>query len=104
MGKQDPFIRFMYDGKKMDTDVKDDAGKDAKWNETFQFPNVFQRLKGEDTLTFEAYDKDLTSSELLCKTEPLDYVDLLGTTEVNNMELELFDAKGNAAGKVLVST
>ena len=28
-GKQDPFIRFVYDGMTMDTDVKDDAGKDA---------------------------------------------------------------------------
>jgi hypothetical protein len=61
-------------------------------------------LKGEDTLSFEAYDKDLGSSELLCKTEPLDYIDLLGKTEVNKMNLELFDDKGNTAGKVLVST
>jgi hypothetical protein len=30
----------------MDTDVKDDAGKNAKWDETFQFPNILQRLKG----------------------------------------------------------
>jgi len=35
IGKQDPFIRFVYDGKSFDTDVKDDAGKDAKWDETF---------------------------------------------------------------------
>ena len=60
MGKQDPFIRFLYDSKKMETDVKDNAGKNAKWDETFQFPNVLQRLKGQDSLVFQAYDKDLT--------------------------------------------
>lgn len=104
IGKQDPFIRFVYDGKTMDTDVKDDAGKSAKWDETFQFPNILQRLKANESLTFQAYDKDLTSSDLLCKTEPLDYIDLLGKTDPIKMKLEMFDDKGNKCGKVTVST
>ena len=104
MGKQDPFIRFIYDGKTMETDVKDNAGKSAKWDETFQFPNVLQRLKGQDSLVFQAYDKDLTSSDLLCKTEPIDYVDLLGTTDAVKMNLDMFDEKGVKCGKVVVTT
>lgn len=35
IGKQDPFIRFAYDGKSYETDVKDNAGKHAKFDETF---------------------------------------------------------------------
>lgn len=34
-GKQDPYISFKYDGKDLKTDVKDDAGLNAEWNETF---------------------------------------------------------------------
>ena len=35
VGKQDPYISFMYNGKKVRTDTKDDAGKNADWNEKF---------------------------------------------------------------------
>ena len=39
-GKQDPYIKFKYENKAYQTDVKDDAGKQARWDETFQFPNI----------------------------------------------------------------
>lgn len=35
LGKQDPYIKFKYENKEYQTDVKDDAGKHAKWDETF---------------------------------------------------------------------
>ena len=35
IGKQDPYITFMYNGKNVRTDTKDDAGKNAEWNEKF---------------------------------------------------------------------
>ena len=35
VGKQDPYIKFKYEDKYLQTDVKDDAGKAAEWNETF---------------------------------------------------------------------
>ena len=41
-GKQDPYIKFKYEGKALQTDVKDDAGKSAVWDETFQLPNIKQ--------------------------------------------------------------
>ena len=104
IGKQDPFIRFAYDGKTYDTDTKDDAGKHAKWDETFQFPNISQRARGEDCLIFEAYDKDIGSSELLCKTDELDFVDLVTSSEITKMDLELFDDKMAKAGNVIIST
>ena len=34
-GKQDPYIKFKYENKEYQTDVKDDAGKQARWDETF---------------------------------------------------------------------
>lgn len=35
IGKQDPYIKFNYESKDLKTDVKDDAGLAAEWNETF---------------------------------------------------------------------
>lgn len=42
VGKQDPYISFMYNGKKVRTDTKDDAGKNADWNEKFCLTQVQQ--------------------------------------------------------------
>ena len=44
-GKQDPFIQFKYQGAELKTDVKDNAGKQASWDETFQLPNILTELK-----------------------------------------------------------
>lgn len=41
IGKQDPYIKFKYNGKDVQTDVKDDAGKAAEWNEKFCLTQVF---------------------------------------------------------------
>ena len=40
IGKQDPYIQFLYNGKKVRTDVKDEAGKEAEWNEKFCLTQV----------------------------------------------------------------
>lgn len=42
VGKQDPYISFIYNGKKVRTDTKDDAGKNADWNEKFCLTQVQQ--------------------------------------------------------------
>ena len=39
-GKQDPFMRFTYDGRQMQTSVKTDAGKEPVWNETFILEDI----------------------------------------------------------------
>jgi hypothetical protein len=40
-GKQDPYVQWAY-GKdeKMQTTVKDEAGKEATWDEEFTLPNI----------------------------------------------------------------
>lgn len=42
IGKQDPYIRFKYNGKVVRTDVKDEAGKHAEWNEKFCLTKIQQ--------------------------------------------------------------
>lgn len=53
---------------------------------------------------FEAYDKDLMSSDLLGATDPLDFVDYCEDDRVHEFDLELYEPKGALAGKVKLST
>lgn len=62
-GKQDPYIQFMYQDKQLKTDVKDDAGKHAKWDETFLLPSISSQVRDGGALVFEVYDKDVMSSD-----------------------------------------
>ena len=40
---------------------------------------------------FEAFDKDLTSSDLLGETDPVDYIDIVADDRVHEFNLELFE-------------
>ena len=35
LGKQDPFFKFKYLSNWFQTEVKDEAGRNAEWNESF---------------------------------------------------------------------
>ena len=59
IGKQDPYITFNYEDKTLKTDVKDGAGLNATWNETFQLPNIKNQAAKGGNIIFEAYDKIL---------------------------------------------
>ena len=40
IGKQDPFVRFVYKGKDVETDHLDEAGKTPEWNQLFCLTGV----------------------------------------------------------------
>lgn len=50
-GKQDPFIQFIYEGRKLKTEVQDDAGKKASFNDIFVLDNVEEQAKGANSIT-----------------------------------------------------
>lgn len=103
-GKQDPFIKFTFQKHELQTDVKDDAGKNAKWDETFQLPNIMAQIRDGGSLKFEAYDKDVAGSDLLGSADPLDFEDLVQDESLKEWTLELYDPKGEPAGHVSLST
>lgn len=84
IGKQDPYIKFKYNGKDVQTDVKDDAGKAAEWNEKFCLTQVADQVESGKRLILEAYDKDLMSSDLLGKTKGISYVSLVENEDLKN--------------------
>lgn len=40
IGKQDPFVQFMYEEMEYKTDVKGDAGLHAKFSDVFVLDNI----------------------------------------------------------------
>lgn len=104
IGNQDPYIKFTYEGKSLQTDVKDDAGLAATWDETFQLPNIKGQVANKGSIVFEAYDKDPLSSDLLGVTDPLDFEDYVEDDRVHDFDLVLFEENGQKAGNVLIST
>lgn len=103
-GKQDPYIRFKYNNIDLATEVQDDAGKKAKWNETFQLPNISTSVQNHGTLVFEAFDKDIGSSDFLGRTKPFKIDEHVADDELDNLEVDLFDKKDKKAGSLRLQT
>lgn len=103
LGKQDPYIKFLYNGKEVETDVKDDAGKAAEWNENFCLPQIEQQVLSGKGLVFRAYDKDLASSDLLGQSKPQSFLKLVENEEIQRHDLTLFD-QDKKIGQLIVQT
>lgn len=95
---------FKYAGKEYKTEVKDDAGKAAEWNEIFMMPDILKEAKQDNFIVFEAYDKDLLSSDLLCFTDDIDFVDLVVDTQEKKFDLEMYEEGGAVGGRVKLTT
>lgn len=103
-GKQDPYIRFLYNGKKVETEVKDDAGLQAEWNEKFCLTEVESQVHSGKRLVFEAFDKDLASSDFLGKSKGISFVTLVETEDLKTHTLLLSDEDGKKAGELIVTS
>ena len=94
IGKQDPYIKFMYQNQALQTDVKDDAGKSARWDETFELPNIMSQIRDGNDIVFEAFDKDLAGSDSLGKTDPIEFLELVLDEKVKEWQLPLYESTG----------
>ena len=93
-GKQDPFIRFTYQGQTHRTSTAQDAGKAAVWNREFTLQNVAREVAAGGALTLQALDDDTLSDDWLGATAPLPYRELVGSSGRVARELDLLDKKG----------
>jgi hypothetical protein len=89
MGKQDPYIKWKYGRGEFQTTVKDDAGKYARWDESFSLNGIIRYL--DQSLELNAYEKDLASSDFLGKIKPISYKSLTDFTGLKRHDLPLFD-------------
>lgn len=77
----------------MQTTVKDDAGKEATWDETFVLENVFEAVLNGEELVMTAWDEDNVQNDLLCEARPKLYQDLVTNEQVQNHCVDLYDLK-----------
>lgn len=56
------------------------------------------------SFTFEAFDKDIASSDLLGSTDPLDLVDIVQHDSQREWTLDIYEEKGAHAGTLKLTT
>ena len=61
-------------------------------------------IKEGGTLIFEAYDKDLTSSDLLGATDPIDIAEVVQDEELHQWDLKIYESTGAHCGDLKLST
>jgi hypothetical protein len=85
------------------TEVQDDAGLSAKFDDIFLLENIKNQAEEEKSLVMEAYDKDIASSDKLGVANAISYYKLIVDEELHEWDLDIFmDYK--KAGNVKFST
>ena len=88
----------------MKTSIKDDAGKQASWNEEFILENVEKQIQFGETLVIESFDQDALSSDWLGATVPITIANLIISSDTVKHTLVLNDKKGTKTGDVNIIT
>lgn len=86
------------------TDVKDDAGKAAEWNEKFCLTQVEQQVLSGKRLVLEAFDKDVGGEDSLGKIKPMSFVTLVEDEEEHVHTVKIYDTNSKEAGTLIVAT
>jgi hypothetical protein len=84
--------------------VKDDAGKEAKWDEKFCLTQVMDQVLSGKRLILDAYDKDIGSSDFLGGSKGISYVSLVENEELKTHNVQLFDKAKKKAGDIMFTT
>ena len=97
-------MRFTYDGRRMQTSCKTDAGKEPVWNETFLLENIASQINNGEKLRLEAWDEDTMSNDWLGATLTIPYLELVHTTDPIEHDLEILDKNANKVGSLNIQT
>ena len=75
-GKMDPFVKVTIGAKTVKTKVKEDAGKEPVWNETFEFTvdhkedDIFLEIHEEDAFSDDFIGDATFRISALCQDDP----------------------------------
>ena len=103
-GKQDPYVKFVYDDREFRTSTRDDAGKHAVFNEEFVLEDLGKQVQLGGSLVLKAYDEDVGSSDWLGATAPLSFSECIANANENKREVDLVGEKGKKAGRIAFAT
>lgn len=70
-GKQDPYVQWKYGKEMMQSTTKDNAGKHAVWNESFDLNQIREKVLNGDELVLQTYDEDVTLHDFLGASKPI---------------------------------
>jgi hypothetical protein len=102
-GKQDPLMKWKHNGREFKTTTKDDAGKHAIWNETFELDALDVAVKGSPFI-IASYDSDPTGVEWLGEIKGMSYQSLCNENAEKKWDLDMFDSKDKKSGNVVFTT
>lgn len=100
IGKMDPFVEFKLGAQTRRTSVKDEGGKEPKWNELYTIPIV----NALDPLKITVLDEDVTTDDIVGSAE-LDMGDrgMLAGPEWKEQVIEI-QFEGKKAGDLYLAT
>jgi hypothetical protein len=78
----------------MKTTTKDNAGKNAQWNETFTLDNIHREISNGGSLRLEALDDDTMSDDWLGATQPISYSEFTRSSGDLYRTLDLLSKNG----------
>ena len=97
-------MSFEYGRGKLETTVKDDAGKYALFNESFTLHCIKNQVEDNKGLKLEAWEKDIASSDFLGEIKEISWKELTDWEGLVKHNVELFDKKGVKTGSCKFST
>ena len=89
-GKQDPFIKFIYDEVVYKSTVAKDAGLNAKFTDEFFLEDIEQEINKNSELVLEAYDEDVASDDLLGVALPISIVKLIQSEQGTLFDIDIY--------------
>lgn len=103
-GKQDPYVQWMYGKEKMQTSVKDEAGKEAQWDEKFVLKNIREQILNGEELVFSTFDEDVLIHDFIGGSRPIPWQDFCFNEKEKETMVDLYDKKKKKCGTLTFRT
>jgi len=103
-GKQDPYVQWTFGKSIVKTTVKDEAGKEATWDEKFTLNNIKGQILNGEELVLNSYDEDLLIHDFLGGSRPIPWQDFCFDETEKTMTVDLYDKKKKKAGTLTFKT
>jgi hypothetical protein len=101
--KQDPYIKWKFLGNEMKTSTKDDAGKEATWDEKRVLVDIQKAIKAKETLILHAMDSEMTIDATIGTAKPIYYQNLM-KEGLQKQKVLIFDKKNKEIGHINIKT
>jgi len=92
----------MVDGEYLKSKLINNGGLNVEFNQTLNLNNVHKLVRKQESIIFEAMDKDIDADDLIGKANPLSFNSLTQDGDQKSIHLELFDNNFKEVGSLEV--